>query len=87
MHFDLPKVFAQAAGSEVTSRFVSRLIESAAFVGVGVVVFALAFLLIAKMAPFSMRKEIEEDQNTALGIIVGAVIIGLAIIIAAAISG
>ncbi|MFP6686390.1 MAG: DUF350 domain-containing protein [Polyangiaceae bacterium] len=40
-----------------------------------------------KLSPFSIRKEIEEDQNTALGIVIGSVIIGLALVIAAAISG
>jgi len=38
-----------------------------------------------KLSPFSVRKEIEEDQNTALAIILGSVLIGLSIIIAAAI--
>ena len=33
-----------------------------------------------------MRKEIAEDQNVALGIILGAFVIGLSLIIAAAIS-
>ena len=37
--------------------------------------------------PFSMRKEIEDDQNTALAIVIGAVILGLAIIIASTIHG
>lgn len=55
------------------------------YTGIGVVVFLAAFWLMGKLTPFSIRKEIEEDQNTALGIIIGAVIIGLAIIIAAAI--
>jgi uncharacterized membrane protein YjfL (UPF0719 family) len=32
-------------------------------------------------------KEIEHDQNTALGIVMGSVIIGMSIIIAAAIIG
>jgi uncharacterized membrane protein YjfL (UPF0719 family) len=81
------KFFANAAEPEMTGKLLRRLIESAAFVGVGIVVFLFAFFLITKLAPFSMRKEIEEDQNTALGIIIGSVIIGLAIIIAAAISG
>ena len=52
----------------------------------GLAVFSLAFFLIARIAPFSIRKEIEEDQNTALAVIMGSVLIGLAIIIAAAIS-
>jgi uncharacterized membrane protein YjfL (UPF0719 family) len=34
-----------------------------------------------------MRKEIEDDQNTALAIVIGAVILGLAIIIASTIHG
>ena len=55
--------------------------------GIGVVVFGIAFLVMVKMAPFSVQKEIEEDQNTALGIVMGSVIIGLAIIIAAAMGG
>jgi uncharacterized membrane protein YjfL (UPF0719 family) len=38
-----------------------------------------------KVIPFSVRKEIEEDQNTALAIIMGSVILGLAIIIAASV--
>jgi uncharacterized membrane protein YjfL (UPF0719 family) len=47
----------------------------------------VAFFVMTKLAPFSVRKEIEEDQNTALAIVMGAVILGLALIIAAAIHG
>lgn len=53
----------------------------------GIIIFGLAFWMITKLVPFSMRKEIEEDQNTALAIMVGAVLLGLAIIIAATIHG
>jgi putative membrane protein len=63
------------------------ILSSLIFVGIGVVVFLLAFLLITKITPFSIRKEIEEDQNTALAIVIAAVMIGLSIIIAAAIHG
>lgn len=48
----------------------------------GVIVFALAFWAMVKVTPFSIRKEIETDQNTAVAIIIAAVILGLAIIIA-----
>ncbi len=57
------------------------------FVAVGLIVFLLAFMLITKLTPFSIRKEIEEDQNTALAIVIGSVILGLAWIISAAIHG
>jgi len=53
----------------------------------GVVVFALAFWAITKIAPFSMRKEIEADQNVAVAVLIASVILGLAIIIAAALHG
>ncbi|MGC4117565.1 MAG: DUF350 domain-containing protein [Myxococcales bacterium] len=59
--------------------------QSLIFALIGVVVFALVFLVIVKVAPFSVRKEIEEDQNTALGIMLGCVFLGLSIIIAAAV--
>ena len=52
---------------------------------VGMLVFAAFFFVVIKFAPFPVIKEIEEDQNTALAILMGAVVIGLSIIIAAAI--
>jgi uncharacterized membrane protein YjfL (UPF0719 family) len=52
---------------------------------IGLVIYMVAFWLICKISPFSVRKEIEIDQNTSLGIIIGAVMIGLSIIISAAI--
>ncbi len=63
------------------------ILASAAFSAVGLVVFGIAFFLMVKLAPFSVRKEIEEDQNTSLGIIMGAVILGVAMIVSAAIHG
>jgi len=63
--------------------FLSTLLYSA----VGMAVFFAAFMLMNRFLPFSLRKEIEEDQNIALGVIIGAVFIALAIIISAAISG
>jgi putative membrane protein len=57
------------------------------FVVIGLIVFALAFLIVVLVAPFSVKKEIEDDQNTSLAIIIGAVIIGVAMIISAAIHG
>ena len=53
----------------------------------GLVMFGVAFWLIVKLTPFSIRKEIEDDQNVAMAILIGAVMLGLAIIIAATIHG
>ena len=57
------------------------------FVAIGLIVFAIAFLIVVLVAPFSVKKEIEDDQNTSLAIIIGSVIIGVALIIAAAVHG
>lgn len=54
--------------------------------GLGVAIFALAFAIMVKIAPFSVVKEIEVDQNTSLAIMFGSVFIGLSIIIAAALN-
>ena len=63
------------------------VITTVVFVVLGLLVFALAFLIIAKASPFSVRNEIEKDQNVALAIVIGSVILGTAIIIAAAVHG
>ena len=63
------------------------VVTTLVFVVLGLIVFALAFLVIAKATPFSVRKEIEEDQNVALAIVIASVILGSALIIAAAVHG
>jgi len=69
------------------NKLAGQLVTMVVAVGVGLAFFAAAFFVISKVVPFSLRKEIEEDQNIALGVIVGAVILGIAVIIAAAIHG
>jgi putative membrane protein len=54
---------------------------------VGLGVFIAGLFVFRLIMPFDVHKEIEVDQNTALGIVMGAFILGLAIIVAAAISG
>lgn len=63
------------------------LLNVAIFALSGLLLFALAFFIMGKATPFSIRKEIEEDQNVALAIVIGSVIIGIALIIVAAIVG
>lgn len=61
------------------------LVTTLIFVVIGIVFFALAFFVLGRMFP--IKQEIEHDQNTALGIVIGSVMIGISIIIAAAIQG
>jgi putative membrane protein len=70
-----------------TGMLLKQVTGTLLFVAIGIVTFLIAFLIIAKITPFSIRKEIEEDQNTSLAILIGAVLLGLAQIIAAAIHG
>lgn len=63
------------------------LVTTVVFTLFGLIVFGLAYAIIVKASPFSIRKELEEDHNTALAIVIGAVIIGIALIISAAIQG
>lgn len=61
------------------------LITTLIFVILGLVFFTIAYFILSRL--FDIHHEIEEDQNTALGIIIGAIMIGISIIIAAAIHG
>lgn len=63
------------------------LVTTIIFVFLGLIVFAAAFFIIVRVVPFSIKKEIEDDQNIALAVLIGSMIIGMAMIIAAAIQG
>lgn len=67
--------------------FLRTFLSTVVYTLFGVFVFGLAFWFIVKVSPFSIRKELEADQNTALAILIGSVILGLALIIAAAVHG
>ncbi len=67
--------------------FLKALVASIVYSLIGIAIFGASFLVIKLVTPFSLRKEIEEDQNTALAILIGSVILGLSIIIASAIGG
>ena len=83
-------VLAQAESGTsggIVSMLIGPLMMVVIFSALGVVVLSVSFLAIVKVLPFSLRKEIEEDQNTALAIVIAAIILGLSIIIAAAMIG
>ena len=62
------------------------VIDTVIYSVLGIVLMGLGFLLINFLSPFSLKKEIEDDQNIALGIIIGAVFIGIAIIVGSVIT-
>ena len=51
----------------------------------GILIFTIAFVVIDKMTPYDLWREICENRNTALAIMVGAMSIAVSIIIAAAV--
>ena len=58
---------------------------AAVYALLGIVLFALAFFAIERMTPGTLWRELIDEHNTALAIVVGAMAIGVSIIIAAAI--
>jgi hypothetical protein len=52
----------------------------------GLCVAMFGYFVYHWIVPFDLRKELEIDQNTSLGIVVGSIILGLCIIVAAAIA-
>ena len=68
-------------------------LRPAAFLGsilfalIGVVVFWLCFIIVDKITPVDMWREIVEKQNVALGLVVASMSLGISLIVAAAIHG
>ncbi|ATY30713.1 DUF350 domain-containing protein [Sphingomonas psychrotolerans] len=54
---------------------------------IGMIVFVIGFVILDLLTPGKLWQEIEQKQNIAVAIFAGAVAIGLAIIVAAAIHG
>ncbi len=63
-----------------------HVLAAALFGALGIAIFLVALKLIVKISPFSIQKEIAEDQNVALGIVMGATFLALALIVSAAIT-
>ena len=73
--------------SEILDALGKPLVTTCLFTIVGLLLFGFAFWIIVKMAPFSIRKELEQDQNVAIAVVIASVIIGIAIIVAAGVHG
>ena len=70
---------------DVLRNLAANVVAGVVFTLLGIVLFIGAFMLFDKLTPGSLWKELIEDQNTALGVLMGCVAIALAIVIAAAI--
>jgi uncharacterized membrane protein YjfL (UPF0719 family) len=66
---------------------VEWLINALVFSLMGVTIFWISFIIIDKITPYDLWKEIVEDRNQALATVVAAMCLGIAIIVAAAVHG
>jgi putative membrane protein len=62
-----------------------NVINAVIFAALGILIFVLAFVIIDKATPYHLWNEIVREKNTALAILIGAMSIGMCIIIAAAV--
>jgi len=63
--------------------FISSLLYSS----LGVAMFWISFVVVDKLTPYELWKEIVEKKNQPLATVVAAMCLGIAIIVAAAIHG
>jgi putative membrane protein len=63
------------------------IVNSVIFSLIGVLIYVIGFIVLDKVTPYHLWREINEKQNVALAILVGSIAIGLALIVAAAIHG
>jgi len=62
-----------------------NIVNAFLYAAIGIFVFAVAFLVIDKITPYNLWKEIVQEHNTALAILLGTMSIGICIIIASAV--
>ena len=65
----------------------TNLLNAIVFAVLGVAIFVVLFVILDKMTPYHLWREVVEDKNVALAILVGTMALGISIIIAAAVHG
>src|ERR1700745_166898 len=81
----IPRITTTREGNEMAPTLVNSIVNAAVFAFLGIVVFTVVFVVMDKVTPYHLWKEIVQEHNTALAILVGAMSIGICIIIAAAV--
>jgi putative membrane protein len=64
---------------------IGNILNALVFAFMGILIFVIAFIVMDKLTPYHLWKEIVQEHNMALAILVGAMSLGICIIIAAAI--
>ena len=61
------------------------ILNALVYSALGIVIFVAAFAIIDRLTPYHLWKEIVQEHNTALAILLGAMSLGICVIIASAI--
>ncbi len=84
---DLAIPLAQESAPGMLQLLIQHLIAATVFAALGIIVFFVGLLIVEKITPFSIIKEILDEHNQAVAMIISAVVLGISIIVAAAIVG
>ena len=64
-----------------------NFLGSMVYSGIGLVIYLVGFVLVDKLTPGNLWKELIEERNVAVAILMGSIAIGISLIISAAIHG
>ena len=67
------------------SDLLRNVLAATVFALLGIVIFVLTFVIVDRVTPYSLWKEIVEEKNVALAVLLGAASIGICVIIASAV--
>ena len=71
--------------TDVPTFHIGYLINAIVYATLGILIFVAAFFILDKLTPYHLWNEIVHQHNMALAILIGALSLGLCLIIAAAI--
>ena len=63
----------------------ANIVNALLFALLGILIFVIAFIVLDKLTPYHLWKEIVQEHNIALAILVGSLSMGICLIIAAAV--
>ena len=64
---------------------ITILLNSILYAVLGIVIFVVGFVVVDRLTPYDLWKELIEHKNLALAVVVGCIALGISVIIAAAI--
>ena len=69
----------------MTPDLLPNFVSAVIFAVLGIVIFVLAFIIVDRLTPGDLWRDLLQERNTALAIVMAGIAIGLSVIIAAAI--